>query len=235
MNRDALHRLANARQYAAVQADAHAVIADAIAQANGGLIAVGVSGGKDSVAMLHLVLAHCRSPHVIFNDSGLETPEARPLVEGLCASFGLQMHVAEGNAIELAERGEDTNRAIFEPVIRALEEIGAALEFVGLRSCESKARRMTIARHGPIHQSKRFGRLIAWPMRRWTAPDVFAYLDEHKLPLHPAYLRASARDRDATRVSWAYDPDRDCFGDAEMTRRQYPALYRRLKDLRIIP
>jgi 3'-phosphoadenosine 5'-phosphosulfate sulfotransferase (PAPS reductase)/FAD synthetase len=233
MNRDAIYRRACAAQYGRVQSDAHAIIAQAIAQAGGGLVACGVSGGKDSVAMLHLVLQHCR-PAVIFNDSGLETPEARPIVEGLCQRFGLDLHVAQGDAVELAAAGEDTNKAIFGPVTKTLREIGAALEFVGLRSAESKRRRMVIGRLGPIYASKRFGCLIAWPMRQWTAADVFAYLDEHDLPMHPAYARASDEQRDSVRVSWAYDPDRERHGEAEFTRRTYPELYRKLKELGII-
>lgn len=89
---------------------------------------------------------------------------------------------------------------------------------------------MVIAMHGPIYDSKRFGCGIAWPLRRWSAADVFAYLDEHELPLHPAYTRTDWQDRESIRVSWAWDPTRERLGDIEYLRRYYPALYRRIRN-----
>lgn len=226
--RDKLYRITHAARYRAMQDDAHAIIRETIRRAAGGVVAIGVSGGKDSVAMLHMVVQHC-TPHVIYNDSGLETPEAMPLVQGLCERYALPLTIAKGDAIALDLAGADTNRAIVGPVRDALQSIGAVAEFVGLRSSESKTRRIVIAKHGPIHASKRYGCLIAWPMRRWSSADVFAYIDEHNLPLHPIYMRASERERDTARVSWVYDSAFDRWGAVETVRRHYPIVYQRLK------
>ena len=231
--RDRLYRLTNAARYCRVQDDAHTIIRETVRRAGGGVIAIGVSGGKDSIAMLHMAVQHCK-PHVIYNDSGLETPEALPIVQSLCDRYRLPLTIAKGDAIAIDLAGGDTNRAIVGPVRQALESIGAAAEFVGLRSSESKTRRIVIAKHGPIHNSKRYGCLIAWPMRRWSSADVFAYIDQHDLPLHPIYARASESDRDTTRVSWVYDSAFERWGAVETVRRHYPQIYQRLKLARVI-
>ncbi len=227
--RDAIYRAANARHYLRLIDDAHAVIRMALGMAGGARVAVGVSGGKDSVAMCHLVAQHCR-PIIIYNDSGLEMPESIDVVRALADRLELDVHVAAGDAVALELAGRRNYDAIVRPVQQAIRDLGIGLEFVGLRRSESRNRRMLIGRYGPVHQSRRWGCLVAWPMRDWLAADVFAYLDEHGLPVHPAYSRDFGVDRDAIRVSWAYDPDRHEDGDAEYVRRHYPALYRRLRD-----
>jgi 3'-phosphoadenosine 5'-phosphosulfate sulfotransferase (PAPS reductase)/FAD synthetase len=109
------------------------------------------------------------------------------------------------------------------------------LEFVGLREAESKIRRILIRKYGPIHNSKRWGRFVAWPMRRWTAEDSLAYIDEHNLPLHPAYLRVKFAERQKIRVSWLYDDQWAADDSAELCRRYYPRVYAKLKREGIIP
>ncbi|MCX8016468.1 MAG: phosphoadenosine phosphosulfate reductase family protein [Rhodocyclaceae bacterium] len=199
-----------------------------------GRVAVGVSGGKDSVAMAHIVAQYCK-PIVIYNDSGLEMPESLDVVRDLASRLGLELHIAAGDAITLELSGHRNYDAIVKPVQQAIRDLGVELEFVGLRCCESRNRRMLIGRYGPIHRSSRWGCLIAWPMRYWSSADVFAYIDEHNLPLHPAYMRSwCGIDRNSIRVSWAYDPDRHEDGDGEYLRRYYPSLYHRLKSVGLL-
>jgi phosphoadenosine phosphosulfate reductase len=234
---DKLHRTTNRRAYQRSIDDAHRIVEQAL-ERFGEPAAVGVSGGKDSVAMCHVVAQHCR-PLVIWNDSGIELPESEGVVRELAAQLGLDVEVARGvdafgRLVETAAqrfRDDQTDElCIIAPVRRVLSERGIRLEFVGLRSGESRRRKMVIAMHGPIYDSKRFGCGIAWPLRRWSAADVFAYIDEHELPLHPAYTRTDWQDRESIRVSWAWDPTRERLGDIEYLRRYYPALYRRIRN-----
>jgi phosphoadenosine phosphosulfate reductase len=229
-----LHRKVFARQYKRAVNDAHAIIEAALARIGGnGRVAVGVSGGKDSVAMCHIVAQHCR-PVIIYNDSGLEMPESIDVVRALAQQLGLELHIAKGDAISLELAGKNSDMAIVKPIQQAHKDLGIELEFVGLRMSESKRRRMVIGAMGPIYQSRRWGCLVAWPMRYWTAADVFAYLDEYSLPVHPAYYRQWDGDRDNIRVSWVYDSDRDRLGAVEYVRRYYPSLYNKLSVLGVI-
>lgn len=226
MNRDQLYRISNHRHYTNMVEDASRIVEDALGRFKN--IAVGVSGGKDSVCMLHLVCQHT-NPKVIFNDSGLDPPESLSLVEKLCEELGCELHVAKGNAIELWEKDKNQNDAIYEPIKEKLRELEIDLEFVGLRSAESRNRRMLIGKYGPIHNNKFWGVHTAWPMRRWLGSDCFAYLDEHNLPVHPAYLRCRGNQRDDLRVSWVFDSDREQYGDKEFLRRDYPKIYQELR------
>lgn len=183
--------------------------------------------------MAHLVARHFR-PIILYNDSGLEMPESIDVVRQLADMLGLEVHVAAGDAVALELSGERNYDAIVRPVRQAIRELGIGLEFVGLRRAESRHRRMLIGRYGPVHDSRRWGCLVAWPMRDWTGADVFAYLDEHGLPVHPAYSRPWGKDRDSIRVSWAYDPDRREDGDGEYLRRHYPAIFNRLKTVGLL-
>jgi 3'-phosphoadenosine 5'-phosphosulfate sulfotransferase (PAPS reductase)/FAD synthetase len=220
--------------------DAHAVVVNALTRF-GEPAAVGVSGGKDSVAMCHIVAQHCR-PTIIWNDSGLELPDSEQIVNELATQLGLQVIVARGvDALaRKMEIGAEAARAqttktdslcIIGPVRKALTDIAAKVEFVGLRKAESKRRRAVISKYGPMYDSKRWGCGIAWPMRHWQAADIFAYIDAHRLPLHPAYTRTQWQERDSIRVSWAWDSNRENQGDIEYLRRFYPQIFSRIRQI----
>lgn len=235
MTCDELHIKINGCQYKRAIDDADTIIGRAVKMASHP--AVAVSGGKDSVAMAHLVAQHCR-PAIIWNDSGMELPESGAVVAETAAIIGLDFYVAKGNAEAAWMRSDNASSvdrdAIINPTIALLDELGIDLEFVGLREAESRNRRMLIRTHGPIHQSKRWGRLLAWPMRRWTGADCLAYIYQHGLPLHPAYSREPEENRENVRVSWIYDDQWAADGSAEICRRQYPKIYHKLKTEGII-
>lgn len=238
--RNRLHRHLNATTYRRAIADAHAIVRGAL-QRFGEPAAVGVSGGKDSVSMCHVVAQHCK-PTIIWNDSGLELPESEGVVRELALQLGLQVVVARGvDALaRKTEIGAEAARAqtaktdelcIIGPVRKTLEDIGAKVEFVGLRKAESRHRKMVISMYGPMYDSKRWNCGIAWPMRHWQAADIFAYIDEHGLPLHPAYARTEWQERDSIRVSWAWDSSRENQGDIEYLRRFYPRVFQRIREI----
>jgi 3'-phosphoadenosine 5'-phosphosulfate sulfotransferase (PAPS reductase)/FAD synthetase len=233
-----VYRKVYAAHYQAVIAGAHRIVAKAVA-AYPGPVAVAVSGGKDSVAMAHIVAQHC-NPSVLWNDSGLELPESEGVVRSLATMIGARVIVATGDAlgIKMAKGREGAERtakhtdqqAIIEPVRKAIAEHGIVLEFVGLRKTECRNRRIMLCKYGPIHENKRWGCVTAWPMMDWEGADCLAYIEEHELPLHPAYLRTPWERRHEARVSWVWDSTREKMGELELMRRWYPALYQRLRE-----
>jgi phosphoadenosine phosphosulfate reductase len=236
--RDRLHRSVNAYSYRRAISDAHRIVEIAL-ERFGEPAAVGLSGGKDSVAMCHIVAQHCR-PQIIWNDSGLELPESESIVRAVAAQLGLSVIVAKGrNALttqlewgmEKSKKKVKTidEQCIVSPVREVLRDLGIRVEFVGLRAQESRRRKMVLAKHGAMYLSQRWSCGIAWPLREWKTADVFAYIEEHGLPLHPAYARTNWSDRDSIRVSWAWDPSRERIGDMEYLRRFYPQLFHRIK------
>jgi len=243
MIEDRAYRLSHVAHYQSVIDDAHRIVRDCVARYPG-QIAVAVSGGKDSVSMAHIVAQYC-DPLVIWNDSGLELPESEGVVRAVCDQLGLELAVATGDALNIkldkgrynAHRtaaGTD-NLAIIGPVRKVIQECGVVLEFVGLRSSESRTRRIVITKIGPVYQSKRWGCAVAWPMRRWDGSDSLAYIDEHGLPLHPAYDREWGKsERHERRVSWLWDSNRERWGEFEYLRRFYPLVWARLQQEGII-
>ena len=231
------YRKANSYLYSKHIRNAEEIIRVALLQCKNPAIAL--SGGKDSVAMAGLVCKFC-SPKIIWNDSGLELPESKSIIYEIADRFGLEIIVAKGCAIEEAEaigRGElsrydkkviNSIDTIINPVRKALIEHGIDLEFVGLRKKESIKRRMLLSQYGPIHYSKKWGIKIAWPMMNWDGRDCLAYICENNLPIHPAYLMAS--DPAMARVSWAFDTAREAPAETEVVRRNYPEIYRKLRE-----
>jgi phosphoadenosine phosphosulfate reductase len=225
--------------YRSVIRDAERIIVSTM-MSYGGPFAVAVSGGKDSVAMAHLVAQYSSNLIVLWNDSGLELPESETIVRQTAALIGAPVVVAKGDAlnIKLAKGRDNAERtakhtdqlAIIAPVKAALEEHKIRVEFVGLRKDESRNRRIMLSKYGPAHESKRWGCVTCWPMMNWTGPDCLAYLDEHHLPLHPAYLRVPEERRHEARVSWVWDSSREKMGELELIRKWYPELYRKLRD-----
>jgi len=244
MIEDGLHRHVHARHYRSVIDDANRLIQEALTRF-GEPVAVALSGGKDSVCMAHLVSQHCR-PLIVWNDSGLELPESEGIVKAVCEQLGLDLAIAKGDAMGIKIRKGRTEafrtarqtdqEAIIAPVLSVLSEHRISCNFVGLRAAESPTRKMVIAQKGPVHTSKRWARGVAWPMRNWTASDCYAYMDEHQLPVHPAYTRTqwAHGDRNRIRVSWVWDSTRENQGDLEYMRRFYPQIYRQLRSLGLV-
>lgn len=239
MNPDKLYRSVNDVHYRQVISDAKMIIRNAIDRNGTGNIAVAVSGGKDSTAMAHLVRQYCE-PIMLWNDSGLELPESKDVIQKLSDMLKCRIIIAKGDAISawqknMADGKTDVDQtALFGPSQQAIKDNGISLEFVGLREDEAKARKMLLRSRGAIFQNKRWGCMTAFPMRKWKSEDCLAYIDEHNLPLHPAYTRTEWKEREKIRVSWVYDDRWESEGQSEYCRKYYPKIYRQLKDIGII-
>jgi phosphoadenosine phosphosulfate reductase len=216
---------------------------------------VACSGGKDSVAMLHLVQEVARRirarggnelVEVMWHDSGVEWPGTAEVFERLQAA-GLveRLHVVrpEEDVVALkrrqllgqitAERKDDL--ALFRPIRRflsfppeprTLPFDGVAL---GLRSEESSGRAVSRATHGLVYQ-RGDGMLVCQPLADWSWRDVFAYVATHRLPLHPIYsaplLHLEHRGR--IRLSWWASTDHHRHGELAWVKANFPDLYTRL-------
>jgi len=233
-----LYRQTNSYRYSKRIREAEKIIQHALSQSRNPAIAL--SGGKDSVAMAGLVLKYCK-PIIIWNDSGLELPDSKNVVFSIAATYGLKVVIAEGCAMDEAEqvgRGElsRTNRRVMmsidtitEPVKKVIKENNIDLEFVGLRKKESINRRMLLSQYGPIHESKKWETVIAWPMMNWEGKDCLAYICENDLPIHQEYLES---DNPAeSRVSWVFDKTREAPAETEKIKRRHPDIYRRLREV----
>lgn len=237
---DKLYRITRKNEYLRCQIDAESIIKKALCY-NRENIAVAVSGGKDSVVLAHMVSKQCK-PFLLFTDSGLEPPESVGIVHELSKKLNLEIITEKRDAIQwLKENGRDKSKGskididcIDAPTKSLLSKYKIGTEFVGLREEESKKRRFLIRTNGVVFENKKWGCITAYPLRRWTARDVFAYIDEYKLPLHPAYTRTSWQERDKIRVSWIWDVDFENRGAIEYLRKFYPQIYKKLREIKVL-
>ena len=156
---------------------------------------VSYSGGKDSLAMLLLVLKAIGKVPLIFADSGLEFPETYANVATVRERFGLEVVTAHHGGRfqeEMAARGPPAVDARWccrtcklAPVAEAIRaRWGECLSFIGQRRYES-ATRAASARvwRNPTVQVQ----LAAAPLQDWTALHVWLYLFREQAPYNRLY------------------------------------------------
>lgn len=165
-------------------------------------IAVSVSGGKDSLATLLLVLEAGIRPKLIFTDTGLEFPETLENVRKTAEKYGLELMT------------EDAGRAFW----RALEHFGppakdfrwccktcklgpmaslirkhfpkGVLSFIGQRQYESSQR---YEKGNVWHNPWVPGQVGASPIQNWPSLLVWLYLFQQEAEYNPLYEKGLER------------------------------------------
>jgi phosphoadenosine phosphosulfate reductase len=157
---------------------------------------VSYSGGKDSLAMLLVVLKAIGPVPLLFADTGLEFPETYENVKIVSEKYGLEVIMTNGITTfreTFAEQGPPAVNARWcckvcklTPVTNLIRERwGECLSFIGQRRYESAARA----------QSERVWRnrnvriqLSAAPIHNWTALHVWMYIMREKAPANVLYM-----------------------------------------------
>lgn len=154
----------------------------------------GVSWGKDSMVIAHMVASECPTvPLVWVRVRGQGNPDCPAVRDAFLAAHpGLEYHEIQVDPTPDARPGQ-TSAAGFRI---AAERFGDR-HISGVRAAESRGRTMRMRVHG-----ESTGRTCA-PIGWWPTADVWAYLHAHDLPVHPAYAMSmrGALDRDHLRVA----------------------------------
>jgi phosphoadenosine phosphosulfate reductase len=153
-------------------------------------IAASSSFQTQSLPLLHLISQVCPAMPVIFLDTGFHFPETLQFRDELQARLQLNIVVVRA-AVEkselLARYGEGLYR--HDPdlccYINKVEPMQRAT--VGLQAWISGVRHdQTEYRNGlGILESQADGLLKIHPMLSWTKKEVWAYIDQYQLPVHP--------------------------------------------------
>ena len=194
------------------------------ANAHAGALYAGVSWGKDSTALAHMI---CRL--------GLEIPlvwvRVNPISNPDCPAVRdefIQMFPRSKRRYhEMPYRVSAVNHAAH--VRRAFADVSkkfGAARVSGVRSEESADRKLRERVWGANAP------LASAPFTEWTARDVWAYLAKYDLPIHPAYAMsfAGALDRDKIRVGSIGLREGRGIGRLEWESVYYPEMRRKFHD-----
>lgn len=205
---------------------------------------IAFSGGKDSVATLGVVQSvakrHGLIVPVMWHNSGVEWPGVPLMIERM-RSIGLikdfyevktQADVPELKRMQA--RGEISAKqkdkiALFVPVDEFIKEYGFTGAAVGLRKEESKGRLLDGIVHGEVFE-KKDGFIRCLPINNFSWRDVYAYIAEMQLPLHPIYSAPlnGLENRGRIRLSWWLSTDNHQHGEVDWIKRNYPQVYARI-------
>ncbi len=177
----------------------------------------GVSCGKDSVVLASLVAAVAPDVPLVWIRPRRATPYGdivRQILEPILGQSILVLDEPEGANWENWGDGIPIANHRFGP--RAIH---------GVRAEESSIRQLSAGKHGVITQ--RFCR----PLLHWSARDIFAWLAQHHLPVHPNYamLGGGRWNRERIRVGSIGGPRGRGIGRAEWEQEYYGDVLRRIE------
>lgn len=230
---------------------------------------VAFSGGKDSLVVLDLVRQVDPAAPVVWFDSGLDFPEVPLYIEQLAHQWQLNLSIitAEPTALQIivdsgiwdhdARQGEalDLGEALIDRPARAAHLQEGPGELWGVRSAESRARKMMYARavtreiasscHGCCPSGERArahyeahgglvrrqdGTVAFGPIWDWSTEQVWDYIAARDLPVNPVYdrLKSFGAPPEALRVSTLLSDTGLQHGRITWLRRGWPDLFEEL-------
>lgn len=183
------------------------------------------STGKDSTACIGLVREH-KNIVAVNHDNGVELPDNYLVLKQM---DNIIVHKSESLFLDLMnEYGFESSKLRKRNFVKEFESIGGYDGVVlGLRKQESAVRKRYINK--PIYQRKD-GMWVCLPILYWKLDDVFAYLLQKNLPIHPLYTRESHQPFEHRRVGgFISSRNRGAeYGRFVWLREQYPELWQEI-------
>jgi phosphoadenosine phosphosulfate reductase len=191
----------------------------------------GVSWGKDSVVLAHLLWLTARHVPLMHLRPSNHNPDCDRVRDAYFVRFPGQPYeeiAVDYRDVDRTLPDEQVDRLTDQRWYAAIREYEAAhgnRHLLGIRSDESFGRRIRTLRWGL--STPRTCAPIAW----WTTADVFGYLAKHDLPIHPAYamLGGGRWPRDRLRVAEIGDTHGKGSGRRDWELEFYGDVLRRLE------
>lgn len=183
---------------------------------NDGPCYAGVSWGKDSVVLAHLIATHARHvPLVWLRIEPIKNPDCELVRDAFISAHDVDYHEIEVWCRRDAS-GWHASGTLERGYAEAESRWGRRY-ISGVRGAESGTRAMRMRRWG-----ESTGATCA-PIGWWSGADVYAYLHAHGLPVHPAYAcsQGGLWDRDRIRVASLGGRRGDGTGRTLWERRYY--------------
>jgi len=161
---------------------------------------VALSGGKDSLVVLHIALEANPNLEVIYNNTTVEFPETLQYVRELQKKWGFDLHITKSHTPffkAVQERGwaDHENRWCCrpykdEPAFQYMLIKGFKAELTGTTRTESIYRRSLT----PIKIPKKEPFILRVnPIYDWNEWEVWRYIKENDLPYNPLYDKGYRR------------------------------------------
>ena len=175
---------------------------------------VAFSGGKDSVAMLGLILEDYPDVHVENwgHGSYLLPPKYQREIEENALRMGVNpdhFHLGSSKQLEHPDARWDYMRwyrSMFSYLKRLISEEGFDCAFLGLRMEESSARKWKA--RNPFNYTDDRNCPQCYPVHMWSWEDVWAYIVANDLPYLSHYdLYAGYSGWDGTRICTFFDEE----------------------------
>ena len=159
------------------------------------------SFGIYSAALIHLVINKIPKIPVLWIDTGYLPKETYRFAEDLINSFNLNIHIYQspmsaarmealyGKLYE-SEKVEEINNYDFirkvEPMHRALRDLGTKYWLAGLRQ------KQTENRNKMNYFNMQNGIMKILPIFKWSTKDIYYYIKNNGLPMHPLFDKGYA-------------------------------------------
>ena len=192
--------------------------------------------------MTHLIKSIEPSVPIIMQIDDCDWPELLPYVGRLSDKYGWEINFTEPDfsVLEVMRKinreTEDfcsqshplTREAFLEPLRKIAEKLGVEGSFIGLRSRESKARKINLITRGAVYRKKN-GQWMSTPMYDWNARDVFAYLSLNNVEINPCYFKNRFEPPENIRLAWFVPTRIDArLGGEEQLKYYNPDLWKKL-------
>jgi len=195
---------------------------------------VSISGGKDSTVLLHIVRSVKYIPAIHIN-TGVEYPETETYIKQIPDVTVIKppltfFEVVKKYGLPRTSRCNTTPQCCIKlkhlPIKQYLTNFKpfSCLLFVGLIGSEGRHRRFNFIRRGFIYAHKEWQCYKATPLIHWTSEDIWRYIEEHEIPLNPAYYKYQL-DRIGCIVCTGYKDWEKVMSVA------HPKLYKQIKKL----
>lgn len=161
---------------------------------------IAFSGGKDSLAVMGLVLTVRPDVRLVWSDDELEYPETVEYMTTVQRLAGDQLTITLGHVQHAGwfspwadapywREPLPGSVRIEEPIEGWMVSGGYELAFTGLRRNENKHRRAWLATAGPLYRAHTDAGMTwrSCPIHDWTEDDVWAYIVGRGLPYNRAY------------------------------------------------
>lgn len=168
-------------------------------------LVINFSGGKDSTVMLSYLCEKYPDikKHVVFADTGWEHDGTEQWCRDLVARFGLELHVVRNASKTFLTMSE--NRGKFpgmnqrqctsdlkrDPIVKWIRnnvKDPLVVNCMGIRSEESTGRKAQKRLKRNNRETNSVRTVWDWqPIKDMTEAEVFQYLADRELPLHPVY------------------------------------------------